>query len=194
MNLTSKKARRPGALAVAKKRSGARGAAMVEAAVVIPVMLVFLGLTMWVHNSYDEKLASQTSTRASVLFYASHNCDEEAPEQMAVQLGSKTSNTGNGKSGQTSDTAPGEAGAADRANSKLGDSSKEGATRTWNLAKTHRDTSVGGTAVQDREKVAFTVPITADSEVACNEKRYDSSWTAVFGFVAGFLRSGAGIL
>lgn len=191
MNLKSKKARR---LGLAKKRNRQRGAALVEAAIVIPVMLVFLGLTMWIHNSYDEKLASQTSTRASVLFYASHNCDEEAPENMAVQLGSKTSNTGNGTSSQSSDTAPGEAGAADRANSKLGDSSKQGATRTWNLAKTHRDTSVGGTAVQDRQKVAFTVPITADSEVACNEKRYDSSWTAVFGFVAGFLRSGAGIL
>ena len=63
MNLKSKRAR----LARLERRRGQRGAAMVEAAVVIPVMLVFLGLTMWVHNSYDEKLASQTSTRAQVL-------------------------------------------------------------------------------------------------------------------------------
>ena len=95
-------------LAAAKSRRRRRGAALVEAAVVIPVMLVFLGLTMWVHNSYDEKLASQTSTRAQVLYNASHNCEEEVPEEMSVQLGTKTSGTGTSTSSENSDPSPGD--------------------------------------------------------------------------------------
>jgi hypothetical protein len=190
MNPTSKKAR----LAVAKKRSRERGAALVEAAVVIPVMLVFLGLTMWIHNSYDEKLASQTSTRAQVLYYASHNCDEEVPSELAVQLGTKTSGSTPGKSSQDGDTSDGNAGAADHASEKLGGDTQEGLKRSWNLVKTHRDTSVAGTAVQDRQKVSFSVPIASNSEAACNEKRFDNSWTAVFGFIKGYIRSGGGIV
>lgn len=180
-------------LARATRRRGARGAALVEAAVVIPVMLVFLGLTMWVHNSYDEKLASQTSTRAGTLYYASHDCEEEVPENLSVQLGTKTSG-GNSKSGEDSDTSEGADGAAKHAGSKLGDEEQTPMKQTWNKVTAHRDTSVAGTAVQDRQKVAFTVPITADSEVACNEKRYDSSWTAVFKFIPRFLKSGGGII
>ncbi len=172
-----------------KSRRAKRGAAMVEAAVVIPVMLVFLGLTMWVHNSYDEKLASQTSTRAQVLYYGSHNCEEEVPEEMSQQLGTKTSGTGTGKGEQADDPNHGDA-----TGTKEPPTAEGGLKRSWALAYTHRDTTVGGSAVQDREKVTFQVPITADSEVACNEKRFDNNWTAVFGFIKSFIRSGAGIV
>jgi hypothetical protein len=153
------------------------------------VMLVFLGLTMWVHNSYDEKLASQTSTRAQVLFYGSHNCEEEVPEEMAVQLGTKTSNSGSNASPEEGNPDPEKPGV-----NKTPPTAEEGLKRSWNLVRTHRDTTVGGTAVQDREKVAFSVPITSNSEVACNEKRFDNDWTAVFGFIKGFLKSGGGII
>ena len=185
MNLKSKRAR----LARLERRRGQRGAAMVEAAVVIPVMLVFLGLTMWVHNSYDEKLASQTSTRAQVLYYGSHNCEEEVPEEMSQQLGTKTSGTGNSATPQNSDPNGGAS-----TGTKEPPTAEGGLKRSWALAYTHRDTSVGGSAVQDRTKQTFTVPITADSEVACNEKRFDNNWTAVFGFIKSFIRSGAGIV
>jgi hypothetical protein len=177
-------------LARAKSRRRARGAALVEAAVVIPVMLVFLGLTMWIHNSYDEKLASQTSTRAQVLFYASHNCEEEVPEEMSVQLGTKTSGSGNDTGSESSDPAPGEKTGV----SKTPPTAEGGLKRSFNLVRTHRDTTVSGTAVQDREKVAFSVPIASNSEVACNEKRFDNDWTAVFGFIKSFIKSGGGII
>lgn len=177
----------------AVRRRRERGAALVEAAVVIPVMLVFLGLTMWVHNSYDEKLASQTSTRAGTLYYASHDCDEEVPENLSAQLGTKTSG-GTGKSTEDSDTAQGADGPAKHAGTKLGDEEQTPMKQSWNKVTAHRDTSVSGTAVAEQKKVAFTVPITADSEVACNEKRYDSSWTAVFKFIPRFLKSGGGII
>ena len=173
-----------------QRRKGQRGAALVEAAVVIPVMLVFLGLTMWIHNAYDEKLASQTSTRAQVLYNASHNCEEEVPEEMSVQLGTKTSGTGNNKTDESADPAAGEKPGV----SKTPPTAEGGLKRSFNLVRTHRETTVGGTAVQDRQKVAFSVPVTSNSEVACNEKRFDNDWTAVFGFIKSFIQSGGGII
>lgn len=175
------------------RRRRQRGAALVEAAVAIPVMLAFLGLTMFIHNSYDEKLASQTSTRAQVLFYASHACEEEVPEAMSVQLGTKTSGMGNSKSVEDGDPGGGNDDAKG-GKDKLGGDTQEGLKRSWNLVRTHRDTTVGGSAVQEQKKSTFSAPVTSNSEVACNEKRFDSSWTAVFGFVKGFLRSGGGII
>jgi len=72
------------------------------------------------------------------------------------------------------------------------------ATRTPSGAPTTPTRDPGdfppGTAVQDREKVAFSVPIASNSEVACNEKRFDNDWTAVFGFIKSFIKSGGGII
>jgi len=176
----------------AKNRSRARGAALVEAAVAIPVMLVFLGLTMFIHNSYDEKLASQTSTRAQVLYYASHNCEGGVPEQMSVQLGTKTSGSAAGK--QAGEADPGGGNDGDKPAQKLGEDTKAGLSRGWNLANTHRETTVGGTAVQEQKKVSLSAPVTSNSEAACNEKRFDNNWTAVFGYIKGFIKSGGGII
>jgi len=174
-------------------RRRARGAALVEAAIAIPVMLSFLGLTMYIHNSYDEKLASQTSTRAQVLYYGSHNCDAAAPDEMAKQLGTKSSGAA-GTQGQNDN--PGEGGDGDlKPGNKLGGDAQSGLSRGWNLAKTHRETTVGGTAVEEQKKVTLgAVKVTSNSEVACNEKRFDNNWTAVFGFIKGFVRSGGGII
>lgn len=174
-----------------RARRRQRGAALVEAAVVIPVMLVFLGLTMWIHNAYDEKLASQTSTRAQVLWYGSHNCEEEAPEEVATQLGAKTSGGGVGKESGSSDQGGGAAGGPEA--QKLDGNVQAGLSKTYNVVKSHRDGNVAGTAVEDRNRVKFSAPVQANSEAPCNEKRYDNSWTAVFKFIPGFLMSGGGI-
>lgn len=174
-----------------RARRRQRGAALVEAAVVIPVMLVFLGLTMFVHNSYDEKLAAQTSTRAQVLYYGSHNCDEEAPEEVASQLGTKTS--GGAAGTETGDANQGGPPAGQNEKNHLDGNVQAGLSKTYNVVKSHREGTVAGTAVQDREKVPFSTPVQANSEAPCNEKRYDNSWTAVFKFIPGFLMSGGGI-
>jgi len=187
MKSTSKQAR----LGRIRARRAKRGAALVEAAVVIPVMLVFLGLTMFVHNAYDEKLASQTSTRAQVLYYGSHNCEEEAPEDVATQLGTKSGGGGVAKEGGESDQGGGSAGSNEAGH--LDGNVQAGLSKTYNVVKSHRDGTVAGTAVQDREKVSFSAPVQANSEAPCNEKRYDNSWTAVFKFIPGFLMSGGGI-
>jgi Flp pilus assembly protein TadG len=187
MKSTSKTAR----ISRLRGRRNRRGAALVEAAVVIPVMLVFLGLTMFVHNAYDEKLALQTSTRAQVLYYGSHNCEEVAPENVAKQLGTKS---GGGAAGTSSEEADQGAGNEGRTESnKLDGNVKAGLSKTYNVASAHRDGNVAGTAVQDRQRVALSAPVQANSEAPCNEKRYDSAWTAVFKFIPGFLKSGGGI-
>lgn len=186
MKSTSKTAR----ISRLQRRKGQRGAALVEAAVVIPVMLVFLGLTMWVHNAYDEKLASQTSARAQVLWYGSHNCEEEAPENVATQLGTKSSGGGGKESGEASAGGGGE---GQNEAGKLSGNVQAGLSKTYNVVKSHRDGNVAGTAVQDRTKVSFSTPVQGNSEAPCNEKRYDNSWTAVFKFIPGFLMSGGGI-
>jgi hypothetical protein len=170
-----------------------RGAALVEAAVAIPVMLIFMGTTMFAHRSYDMKLAQQASTRSEVLFYASHNCEENAPGEMAQQLGASAS-SGTGKQTQEADASGGEGGKADQAAGKLRGSEQQGVSRSWNLTKSHRQADVGNSAVEDRKKVYLTRNIKADSEVACNEKRFDNNWTAIFGFIKGFAQSGAGIV
>ena len=174
-----------------RARRRQRGAALVEAAVVLPVMLVFLGLTMWVHNAYDEKLASQTSTRAQVLWYGSHNCEEEAPEEVATQLGTKTSGGGVGK--ESGEANQGGGGEGTKEAGKLSGNVQAGLSKTYNVVKSHREGNVAGTAVQDRTKVSFSTPVQGNSEAPCNEKRYDNSWTAVFKFIPGFLMSGGGI-
>ena len=187
MKSTSKSAR----IGRIRARRQQRGAALVEAAVVIPVMLVFLGLTMFVHNAYDEKLAAQTSTRAQVLYYGSHNCEEEAPAEVATQLGTKSGGASAGKEGGSSDPGGGNAGGPEAGH--LSGNVQAGLSKTYNVVKSHRDGTVDGSAVQDREKVVFSAPVQANSEAPCNEKRYDNSWTAVFKFIPGFLMSGGGI-
>ncbi len=171
-------------------RARKRGAALVEAAVAIPVMLVFLGTTMFVHKSYDTKLAQQTGVRAEVLYNASHNCDETAPAEMSNQLGGTSSGTN-----KSTDQAPSEDGEeATRGATKLRDSEKQGVSRSWNLVKSHRSGPVNGSAVQDRQKLTWQRTVTADGEVACNEKRFDNDWTAIFGFIKEYAQSGGGFL
>lgn len=171
-----------------------RGAALVEAAVAIPVMLVFLGTTMFAHRSYDEKIALQMSARSEVLYNASHNCEETAPAEMARQLGAGAASSGINKEQGQADTTDGNAGQVDQAGGKLRDSEKQGLNRNWNLVKTSRTTSADGSAVQERKTVKLNRTITANAEVACNEKRFDNDWSAIFGFIKGFAQSGGGFI
>jgi hypothetical protein len=59
-------------------RRGSRGAAMVEAAVVIPVMVSFLAVIGLMKNGYDRKININQQTRSQALDYASHNCQSQA--------------------------------------------------------------------------------------------------------------------
>lgn len=51
---------------------------MVEAAVVVTVLAVFLGVIAFVHRSYARRLEDQALTRFEALSFASHDCSASA--------------------------------------------------------------------------------------------------------------------
>jgi hypothetical protein len=161
-----------------------RGAAMVEAAIVIPVMLVFIGLIMWVHKSYSVKLDKQFGTRSQVLYYASHDCEGDPGALKTETNGDDPGNANGGGGGDP--LAPA---------GKMDPKTSAGVSRSWNLAKAKpADTDVDGRAIDDRKPVFLSRKISAGSEVACNEKRYDSSWKGVLGSIGSFAKSGGGFI
>jgi hypothetical protein len=89
---------------ILRKRSGKRGAALVEAAVVIPVMLMFLGLIMFTHKSYAMKMDKQMATRSQSMSYASRACDGEKGE-LVSESSEDTSEGNGGLVGQQGDQA-----------------------------------------------------------------------------------------
>ncbi len=57
-----------------KHRSRMRGAAMVEGAVVLPMLAVFFGVMMYVHNAYLKKQVVMSETRFKAFSNAAHAC------------------------------------------------------------------------------------------------------------------------
>jgi hypothetical protein len=171
-------------------RRSQRGAALVEAAVVLPVMLVFLGCIMFANRSYEAKIDKQMGTRAGVLYYASHNCEGNVPAGVLPPI------RATGDSGQSQAGAPSGAGTNP---SRLGGGGNTagaaaGMERSWNTAKAApADTPVLGSAVQDRTRVFLNRNIHAESQVACNEKPFPNDWTAIIQFIGAFARHGGGL-
>jgi hypothetical protein len=164
-----------------RRRKTQRGAAMVEAAVVIPTLLVFLGVTIFSYRSYDRKLTIQTRTRSSVLHYASHACEGSPPASISQQGGQV-------------DLPDAQAGEVDRAASRLRASERAGVSRALNMARSQASERVQASASQNGEKVLLERTVRASSAVACNEKRYDNQWTALIEFAIDFARSGGGVV
>ncbi|MDB4942703.1 MAG: hypothetical protein JWP97_2237 [Labilithrix sp.] len=170
-----------------RSRATRRGAALVEAAVVIPVMLVFLGCIMFADRSYEAKLDRQTTTRAGILYYASHNCEGDVPEGVGAAADTGETGTGDLPSGKATD--PNRLGGNGNAAG-----ASAGLSRSWNTAHAKPDdTPVYGTAVQDRKRVFLNRTIHAESSVACNEKPFPNKWTAIIQFIGAFARSGGGL-
>lgn len=166
-----------------------RGAALVEAALVIPVMVVFIGLIMFTHNSYDQKMDKQLGTRSGSLYYASHACKGDVPPDVVptldeadpgIPLGPQNKNAG--KVGGSNSPA-----------------AQAGVRRKHNLVKAHpQESSVGRngktpTAVQNGQTVLLDRKISAESEVACNEEVFSSKWTAVFQEIGSLYKSRGGL-
>lgn len=142
---------------VAKKHRGRqRGAAMVEAAVILPVMIVFFGVMAMAHSAGKSKLAAQHEARASVMYFASSSCKN----RMTTDDSSRAESTGdslpNTESGDT--------------NEALGDAAAGGsmeARASWSLAQ-------GGAA---RSATTYGRTRTAKSEswALCNESPNDGN-------------------
>ena len=166
-----------------RARRLARGAALVEAAVVIPVMLVFVGTIMFSYRSYEMKLDKQMGTRAGILYYASHNCKGDLPAGTAPPLKEAADPGGDQLPGGNS-TDP----------NRLGADSAAGMSKSWSLAKAHPpDSPVSANVVNDRKTVVLNRMISAQSEVACNEEAFPNKWTALFKFIPAFVKSGGGL-
>lgn len=58
-----------------RSRRQKRGAAMVEAIVIMGTMLVFFGMNMWAYKAYGGKIDVQNSTRRDALYFASQTCE-----------------------------------------------------------------------------------------------------------------------
>lgn len=168
-----------------RNRRKERGAALVEAALVIPVMVVFLGLIMFTHRSYAVKMDKQLGTRAGTLYYASHACKGDIPDDVVPSL---------------DDADPGlPASPAEKNAGKVGGSNSAGATAAVKRGNTNvmarpKPTDVTGKAVQNGQKFFLTRPVTAASEVACNEEVFKNKWTAVFQEIGSLYKSKGGLV
>lgn len=167
-----------------RRKARARGTALVEAAVVLPTLVMFLGCAVFIHRSYSVKIDKQMGTRAGVMYYASHSCEGKIPQDVVPVL--DYANPGNNRVPTDIDT------------SKLGPSApivRAGIQRSWNLARAKPEpTVVSGSAVRDGATVALTRNVSAASEVACNEKAYPGQVKAMVNFMAEFAKSGGGFL
>lgn len=167
-------------------RSHQRGAALVEAAVVIPVMLVFLGCIMFAHKSYSVKLDKQMGTRAGILYYASHDCEGEVPNDVVPPI-KEDANPG-------AEVPGGPGTSPSRMGGENGGAAAAGIDQSWRSAHAKpADSPVFGSAVQDRRTVILNRSIHAESEVACNEKARPNKWLAMVQFLGDFARSGGGL-
>jgi hypothetical protein len=158
---------------------------MIEGVIVISTMLVFMGLIVYMRKAYGMKLDLQQTTRSNVLYYASHGCT--------------------GSQGNTTEATGSSSGSREVENvaKKSNVPSKAVASRKWNTAsataggtaswQTVWDTNAqkGGGAI-NLQKQKLGRSITAASTVTCNEKKYDSQWTAWYQFAADFASRGFG--
>lgn len=155
---------------------------MIEGAVVVSTMLVFLGLIQFSKQSYAKKLDLQQQTRANTLYYASHGCDGQE-------------GTGAGPEG-----AP----EAENAAKKSSVPNKGAASRKFNTASASATDTASFQAVWDTnakgkdgasinlQKHALDREVTAASKVTCNEKKYDNQWLAWMQFGIDFVSRGFG--
>lgn len=166
-----------------KLRSKQRGAALVEATVVIPVLLVFLGLIMYSAQSYGRKIDAQMNSRATTMLYASRACDGDAPDSIS----SRTED-------DTADLDPGLGNKGDEVGSKLDEKTQAGISRTSRLVTASNDVTVSGKAIVDDQSSIhteyFNQNIHSYSQVACNEHVYDGFFSSMIGFAKDIFKNG----
>lgn len=153
---------------------------MVEAAVVLPMMVVFLGLTMYAYRSYAAKMDQQSGTRTDVMSFASNDCEGNAN---GVQLSQESTAGALGAQGM---------GGAGQLGKNLSGGGQAVASRTKNTAKVERAQTVDGRAVSNGSTVRFSRRISSMSEVTCNEKRYEDSWSGVMNQAKSLVSNGIG--
>lgn len=166
------------------RRRNKRGAAMVEAAVVLPVLISFLGLTMMMYRGYAEKLDKNQQIRSSTLDYASHACQSQKISYSGNGTGTSGSSVGGVNPGQSN------------ANDVLSQNGANAATTSGFMNKASVNYSTR-TIVNPKPNTAtkgtgLTLRVNgATSTALCNEVPRDGNFTGFFGYIKNVLTGSA---
>lgn len=177
-------------LNTAKRRSRARGAAMVEGVVVTVVMFVFFGMNMWAYKAYGGKIDQANSTRRDALYYASHNCaqqfsgDTDSYTDPSLRVAANA-----GASGEAINVG-GDPQVTQAVNAGQGNGAVA-PSRSGGMTTVDRQGSVNGGAVlwdPSIRRSSFTTPLHTKSFSWCNQERHDGftgTFTGAWGAVKG---------
>ena len=146
-----------------RRRSRLRGAAMVEAAVVITLLVVFWGVLAMAYTAGKAKLVAQFESRIGVMYYASNDCKKKLVLPDAVVAPNARAGTFDGSGDVAADHY------ADRA--PLGESSMS-ASSSFFFASV--DTTASASLV-GRTSVAKST-----SWAVCNESPYNGDLGGLF--------------
>jgi hypothetical protein len=157
-----------------------RGAAMIEAIVIMLTMLTFLGMNLFAVKAYGGKLDQSTAVRRDVMYYATHNCAEN-----------------NGADGDTyTDPALRGAGGASGSGGFIQDMSAlirtiagRGSLEAGTATGTKGSVTVTGEATVWTSKRFMQSTMRTSSAVVCNEKPYYGGLLSTIGQLAwGFVK------
>jgi hypothetical protein len=135
---------------------------MVEAAVILPVLLVFFGVMALAHSAGKAKLAAQQDARASLMYYASNDC----AKRLATDESSAAGEGGSGLPG--SDTARNDALADEAAGGSFE------ARSSWSMAE--------GSAQRSAKTYGRMHSAKSTSWAVCNESANDGNLTGLAGY------------
>jgi hypothetical protein len=167
---------------VSRRRRDARGAAMVEAIVIMCAMLVFFGLNTWAYKAYGGKIDQMSSTRRDALYYASHSCEKKLKVDFDDYAVSEL--RGNNASGGSTMTLAGIIGTfAGKGFDFYGTAkSEKGPVAVMGTALSR----VGSNGV---EKSALKTNLKTVSAVSCNEKPLGNGVMAILDMGWNFIKS-----
>ena len=150
------------------RRRRTLGAAMVEAAIVLPIMTSFFGMLTYNYKSLDTRMQADSAARASVADSASHNCEGGSSNASIMQMGLGVL-----------DSATSSAGA------KHGD---QGAAQILGNAVQ----AAGQTIVANAVTKYGQRSVTGSAKMTCNEKPFDGNIGTWFKYAASAFTGSGG--
>jgi hypothetical protein len=155
---------------LARARARFRGAAMVEGAVVMPVLLMFLPLMTYIKLSYDAKLHNQSMTRTDVAYHAAHNCEGGLARDDRGQ-GGEDSSIDASRANQSARQKGGDDGSTTATSTKLFTANKKTSenVKYYNMERT----------------------VKGESWMMCNDKPQNGSIGGFFSYASSFFTGGA---
>ncbi len=153
-----------------RQRSRQRGAALVEAAVVVGLLVIFWGVLATAYTAGRAKLTAQHDSRIGVMYYASHECKQKLVQPDAVVAPDAPAGTFSGTGDADADRY------ADRA--PLGDTMSARSSFFFaSVDASSTATLVGRTAVAE-----------STSWAVCNEGVYEGDLPGLFAYAYGLFK------